>query len=93
MDDTDLIQTRQTIHSTSAEMLPMMQAALDLWNNGLQVTGGALVPAKFFWYAIDFRWKNGCWSYAPKKEEHNPLWMMDHQLQQSLLLWLHMSEA
>jgi len=34
VDDTDLIQTGQTIHSTSVEMLPMMQAALDLWNNG-----------------------------------------------------------
>jgi len=66
----------------------MMQAALDLWNDGLRATVGALVPAKSFWYTIDFEWKSGCWSYAPKKEENDQLWMMDHQHQRSLLLQL-----
>jgi len=55
IDDTDLIQTSLTIHTSSAETLLMMQAALNLWNNGLRATGRALVPAKSFWYAIDFR--------------------------------------
>jgi len=55
IDDTDLMQTSLTIHTSSAETLLMMQAALNLWNNGLRATGRALVPAKSFWYAIDFR--------------------------------------
>jgi len=81
VDDMDLIQTGLTICSSSAKTLLIMQVALDLWNDGLRVTGGALVPEKSFWYAINFRWKSRCWSYAPKKEEHNQLWMMDHQQQ------------
>jgi len=93
VDDMDLIQTGPTIYSSSVETLLIMQAALDLWNDGLRATGGALVPAKSFRYAIDFRWKSGHWSYAPKKEEHNQLWMTDHQLQWSLLLQLHTSKA
>jgi len=48
MDDMDLIQTGPTITSTMGNTLPLMQAALDLWNNGLSATGGALVPEKSF---------------------------------------------
>jgi len=29
-----------------------MQAALDLWNQDLQATGGSSVPEKSFWYSI-----------------------------------------
>jgi len=86
VDDMNLIQTGLTIYSSSVETLPIMQVALDLWNDGLRATRGALKPAKSFWYAIDFRWKSRHWSYAPKKEEHNQLWMMDHHQQQSPLL-------
>jgi len=40
MDDMDLIQTGSTITSTMGDTLPLMQAALDLWNNSLSATGG-----------------------------------------------------
>jgi len=36
----DLIQTGPTINSTVAKTLPLMQAALDLWNQGLSTTRG-----------------------------------------------------
>jgi len=39
MDDTDLIQTGSTITSTMGDTLPLMQAALNLWNDGLSATG------------------------------------------------------
>lgn len=33
------------------------------WELTLEITGGALKPAKCYWYLIDFQWKNGEWSY------------------------------
>jgi len=60
VDDTDLIQTRLTINSMAGNTLPLMQAALDLWNSSLSTTGGALVPEKSFWCSIDFKWSSGC---------------------------------
>jgi len=58
VDNMDLIQTGPTIHSMAVETILLMQVALDLWNNGLQATGGALVPTKLFCYAINFKWKS-----------------------------------
>jgi len=78
IDNTDLIQTGPNIDSCCDDILPLMQAALDMWSTGLQVTGGALVPAKSFWYAIDFWWSTGHWRYkkpAPDQE----LWMADYK--------------
>jgi len=40
VDNTDLIQTGPTIHSTATKTLLLMQAALDLWNQGLSTTRG-----------------------------------------------------
>jgi len=51
-----MIQTGPTINSTTVKTLLLMQAALNLWNNGLSTTGRALVPDKSFWYLIDFKW-------------------------------------
>jgi len=44
----DLIQTGPMIKSTCNDIIPLMQAALDTWSAGLQVTGGTLVLAKSF---------------------------------------------
>jgi len=70
-----------------------MQAALDLWNNGLSAMGGALVPEKSFWYAIDFKWRSSRWSYMPKQTAVEPLEMNDHVGNCLLLIRLHTSEA
>jgi len=77
-DDMDLIQTGPNINSICDDILPLMQAALDMWSAGLQVTGGTLVPAKSFWYTINFQWSAGHWRYkqpAPDQE----LWMADYK--------------
>jgi len=61
VDDMHLVQTGPHIDSASQEVLPLMQAALLLWKQGLRATGGALVPSKSFWYNIDFHWKGSHW--------------------------------
>jgi len=75
----DLIQTGPTINSTAADTLLLMQAAFNLWNNGLSTTGGAFIPDKSFWYSINFKWTGRQWSYMPKSMEMEPLMMNDHQ--------------
>ncbi len=78
VDDTDLIQTGPTINSTGQEVLPLMQAALSLWEQGLRATRGALVPAKSFWYNINFCWKGSQWHYAKDNTVTDPQIMQDH---------------
>jgi len=69
VDNMDLIQMGPTINSMATKTLPLMQAALDLWNEGLSMTGSALVPEKLFWYSLNFKWKSSKWNYAPKKQK------------------------
>jgi len=78
VDDTNLIQTGPTLHSMAANTMPLMQAALDLWNQGLSTTGGALIPEKSFWYSIDFKWKSGRWQYDKNAGANDQLMMTDH---------------
>ena len=78
VDDTDLIQTGPTITSTDLDVIPLMQAALSLWETGLRATGGALVPEKSFWYLIDFRWRGSTWRYAKYPTEPGSLSMPDN---------------
>jgi len=78
VDDTDLVQTGPSLLSTSQEVLPLMQAVLSLWEQGLRATGGALVPSKSFWYHIDFRWNGSHWRYAKAGQGPEMLLMHDH---------------
>ena len=38
-----------------------MQKTVNHWAGILQASGGALVPEKCFWYAIDFKWHKDEW--------------------------------
>jgi hypothetical protein len=63
VDDTDVIQSASSTATPGEAVIADMQIVLDRWGGLLRATGGALVPKKSFWYAIDFRW-NGCkWVY------------------------------
>jgi len=94
VDDTNLIQTSQTIHSMATKTLPCMQAALDLWNQVLSTTRGTLVPEKSFWYSIDFKWTSGRWKqYITQEMANKHLMMNDHQDQLQLQAKLLPSEA
>ena len=93
MDNTDLIQTGPTLHSMAADTMPLMQAVLNLWNQGLSATDGILVPEKSFWYSIDFKWKSGKWQYDKNAGANDQLMMTDHLNQWCPLMRLPPMEA
>jgi len=47
-----------------------MQQSLTCWERLLKTTSGALVPAKCFWYLIDFEYDCEWWKY--QKSQHMP---------------------
>jgi hypothetical protein len=77
VDDKDLLQASRPGKCTYVEVAQKMQDGLDLWEGLLKATGGALVPAKSYWYLIDFKWKNGSWKYATTEEIDFDLMMKD----------------
>ena len=79
--------------STYQSIATEMQQGLDLWEGLLKVMGGALVPAKSFWYLIDFQWKEGRWHYATDDETPATLSMLDHNGVWHVLTRLSISEA
>jgi len=93
VNDTNLVQTGPHIKSTSQEVLPLMQAALLLWEQGLWTTGGALIPSKSFWYNIHFRWKGSHWWYMTDKSGSTTLLMHDHTQNASLIQRLLANDA
>jgi hypothetical protein len=64
VDDTDVVRTAKDVNIPGSVVLTEMQDAIDHWEGGLRATGGALVPAKSYWYLIDFVWKTDHWKYA-----------------------------
>jgi hypothetical protein len=67
VDDTDLLQVISALQQYGFA-ISSLQQAIDTWEGGLKVTGGALVTEKTFWYLNDFEWKNGEWSYKSAKD-------------------------
>ena len=64
VDDKDTVQTGFQGDSI-AEVIRKMQDAIDHWEGGIRVTGGALVPVKSHWYLVDFKWyRDGTWGYS-----------------------------
>jgi hypothetical protein len=41
-----------------------MQQAIDTWEGGLRASGGALVPAKSYWFLTHFIFEKNKWRYA-----------------------------
>jgi hypothetical protein len=68
VDDTDVIHSARTIDSPGEEVIAEMQIVLDRWAGVLRATGGALVPSKSYWYAIDFQWTGSKWTYRSKAD-------------------------
>jgi len=88
VDDTNLIQTGLTLTSTGQEVIPLMQAVLSLWEQGLRATSSTLIPEKSFWYLIDFRWQGCKWCYATSATKPGQLLMKDHTQQEKPICWL-----
>jgi hypothetical protein len=56
VDDTDIVQSDgSTIYNT----VKKQQEAVDTWEGGRKVTGGALSPEKSYWYLVAFTWTGG----------------------------------
>ena len=70
VDDTDTIHCPIQPTGTSSDLFREMQEVLNNWEGGLSATGGALVPTKCFWYALDFKWntKDLTWDYKTIRE-------------------------
>ena len=63
VDDTDVIHSAPSTATPGEQVIVEMQGVLDRWGGVLRATGGALVPSKSYWYAIDFRWNGYKWVY------------------------------
>jgi len=76
MDDSDLLQVLSALQSAGLAIVSL-QKAVDTWEAGLKVTGGALAPEKTFWYLIDFEWVGGDWRYKAIKDIPGKLYAND----------------
>ena len=63
VDDTDVVHSASSTSISGEQVITEMQVILDRWGGVLRATGGALVPKKSYWYAIDFRWTGTKWVY------------------------------
>jgi hypothetical protein len=98
VDDNDIIQIDGDSPQNTAQKL---QLAVDTWEGGLKVTGGALGPDKSYWYLVSFKWTGGRWSYSSITDNPAVLYMNDinktqktvrciptHQAQETLGVWI-----
>ena len=63
VDDCDTTKSAKDNDTPALEILPEFQEQVDYWEGLLRSTGGALEPAKTFWYLIDFKWTGNRWEY------------------------------
>jgi hypothetical protein len=70
VDDSDMVHSSQaniTPDDTDMETTALvheMQQVVDTWEGGLRASGGALVPAKSYWFLIHFIFERNGWRYA-----------------------------
>jgi hypothetical protein len=64
VDDTNVIYPAPTTASPGEEVIVLDHG----WGGVLRATGGALVPKKSYWYAINFRWTGARWAYMTIRE-------------------------
>jgi Reverse transcriptase (RNA-dependent DNA polymerase) len=93
VDDTDLCQMALTEEMTAEEVAMAMQVGMEAWEGAMRATGAAVVPAKSHWYLIDFKWKDGRWSYATTLDRPNSLTVKDHLGVRSEIQRLEPSQA
>jgi hypothetical protein len=77
VDDTDVIHSAVSTDTPGEEVIDEMQGVLDRWGGLLRATGGALVPKKSYWYAIDFTWSGTHWRYRTQQEMPGNLLITD----------------
>ena len=50
------------------QILQRAQSTINMWEAGLQATGGAIEPSKTTWYLLKYQWDNSQWRYKPSQE-------------------------
>mmetsp|Transcript_18173 Transcript_18173/g.25670 ORF Transcript_18173/g.25670 Transcript_18173/m.25670 type:complete len:514 (+) Transcript_18173:2303-3844(+) len=86
VDDSDLLQTSQSSSLSIEELSIQMQQAIDEWEFGFRITGGALALSKSWIYPIAFNWSNsGEASYASVEDLNLSFQMKDKTQQVSPL--------
>ena len=59
VDGTDILHIDLTKNEKVDEVHQLIQESVNSWGNLLIATGGALQPAKCFYFVISFEWVNG----------------------------------
>jgi len=77
VDDLDLFSIQDPWISRDADV-EVMQRGLDLWEELLRATGGAIEPTKSDWYRIDFSWKDGIATMRSHDPGESELTCLDH---------------
>lgn len=94
VDGCDLVTQPTQQDPTSAELSQAMRWCVQLWEETLRATGGALVIAeKSYWYMIKFIYHNDHWHYATQQEAPGEIFVKDHSGQHQLLTRLVPKEA
>ena len=84
VDDTDFIQTAKNGQNIQ-EVIDQLQDSINMWEGLIQSTGGALAVDKGRWWAIDFHWSNGEWSYKTIQDINRTLTARDtHHIRQTV---------
>ena len=68
VDDIDLIQ-KGIEREEYWDVAHTLHAAVKLWGNSTEVSGGCLVPEKSWWTLVDFTWNEGKWEYTSDMDD------------------------
>ena len=81
VDDTDLVTFRADDFTiTDDEIFEDMQESIDRWEEGLKITGGAIVPSKSWVYPISFEFsEDGLWKYKSMLDNDFQFSVKDHR--------------
>ena len=64
VDDTDLTTVAKDKVESPDQVITRAQEAVNAWQGGLHVSGGALKPVKSSWGLVSFFWVDGQWFYS-----------------------------
>jgi hypothetical protein len=81
VDDTDLLTFRaDDFNITADEIFDDMQESIDRWEEGLRITGGAIVPLKSWVYPISFEFlEDGRWKYTSLEDNDFQFSVKNHR--------------
>jgi hypothetical protein len=68
VDDSDVVHSSYNQDPDTSDLVGEMQQVVDTWEGGLRASGGALVPAKSYWFLIQFIFERNRWRYARMDE-------------------------